>query len=184
MDGVSDEPKRWIYSYCYEGTYELSEEKRESYRKRGVIERRKAIGVGAVSVLFGVSTLMAIVIFADKPAWAWTYFVIMAIIFFKTLAIAGQKDSLGLLYRRTARKGRVDRFVPGERTLVGTPEHPRTLCYPNWIHDERFEERMVRICGHRPAWFETPSGDDVLLVVDGIEVRSICDVSSDFEEIG
>lgn len=173
----------WIYSFRKSGKRELTDDEKAAL---GRLARRKS-GVrfawGAVAVLLALIAILGIILAADARPWGWGLFLASTIAFFYAIHFANNAEKLNLLYRRSARVGVVDEYVRTERTEhvraqyireVMEEESSQPSCY--WQADERFEDRLLKTCGKRADWLETPADDDVVITVGGQTCREIIDV--------
>lgn len=172
---------KWVYSFRRERSRELSAEEITVYRRAARHRRLIAVAIAIAAIADFIVSLGFVVVAADRQPGAWIGVIVGCIAFFWIWAKAGDAERTALLFRRVARKERVDVFVARTRPEkprfdLGDPDEEEWLPNPYWEMDEKFEELLVRICGHRPEWFETPEGDDVLLTVEGERVKKAHDV--------
>lgn len=144
---------------------------------------------GAVPVLLFLVAVTGIAIAADGRRWAWLIVVGGTIAFFFGLNWANQAETLGLLFRRSLRVGKVDHFersiapisvrrAYGALAEIEDEDGPAGPVGDYWLNEERFEERIAKVVKRQPERFETPIDDDVILMIDGRWVNKIINAPS------
>jgi hypothetical protein len=120
---------------------------------------------GGLAVAAALAAIAGILIAAGGSVWGWIFIIVGTILFFHVLNWANAAESLSMLFRRTARLGRVDWYL-----RVTAPFEVRNLwnwmdeedsTRPNlyWKQEEAFYEELARICGELPNVIETPHED-------------------------
>lgn len=147
------------------------------------------LAYGALAVIDGVSGVFTIAAAAGGNYLWWGVFAALVVGFFFLLSVASAKEQLALLYRRSIRKGKVDRYNraarrptwPADFSCDGSAgsvaEDPEAMDrQPYWYAEERFENRLRAYGSQHPGFIETPHEDEVILLVEGKLVREVIDV--------
>ena len=155
----------------------------EFLTSRARITDTKAWGFAALATIFFAVSIIFLSASILMPMLILFIF-IFAIGGLKLLDMANESQSLARLYRRVARIGIVDRYLADTRpkgdwsfwinrtsNIENSYDDPPGF-HNDWSADERFEERMARIVGHRPAYIETPTNDPVVVFAEDKPVRN------------